>query len=171
MFPKDLLFDMVTGFVLDPMHTFDIGALKSFVKRIFLVSKMTTKCKKKRINVQMLTPKSLKVINQHYLNKMKKCFIKDPSRKARLEFNTLSVIRSYSIHFFIFYFLFLITGRSLKSIITKPEKCTCSFCMLCGHAFDALKRRIFNGIKNHVNILVSEKNYLKHCDTCCVVFI
>lgn len=83
MFGLDLKFNMVTGFVLDPMHTFDIGALKSFVKKLFLKIKLNL-TESKSVHIGMLSAVSLRKIDAYYLKVMKQSFIRDPSRTPRL---------------------------------------------------------------------------------------
>lgn len=72
---------MVTGFVLDSMHTIDIGVFRRMMSWLF--EHYPTKRDGKKLKVYLLTRSKLDDVDGYWTKVMSQSWIKDTARKPR----------------------------------------------------------------------------------------
>lgn len=75
---------MITGFVLDSMHTIDIGVIRALLIRIFISFATKNADTGKKVNVELLLRSKVALIDEYVLKTLALTWIKEPARKLRL---------------------------------------------------------------------------------------
>lgn len=79
----NLNFPMVTGFVLDSMHTIDIGVIRALLIRLFVSFPTKNLTNKKNVNVELLLKSKLNLVDNYVEDFLTKTWIKEPARSLR----------------------------------------------------------------------------------------